>query len=236
MDRIRQKTVVVLLGLAAANAGAIAASPVESHDDIRAAAERHVLAGAEGLDGRIEVTAGSLDSRLRLAACDVPLETYDSPNGLNGGRGVVGVRCNGSRPWKLYVPVTVANLQHVVVSRRPLVRGQSLRADDLMLSEVDTSRLHKAYFTRIEDLIGLRVKRGVESGSTLHVGLVQRDNLVKRGSQVTIVSNLDGLSVTMRGEAMADGTRGERIQAKNLSSGRVVTGTVTGSGKMEILN
>ena len=74
------------------------------------------------------MTTGSLDSRLKLAACDQPLATYDSPNGLNGGRGVVGVRCNGSKPWKIYVPVRIALMESVVVSRRAIVRGQELSA------------------------------------------------------------------------------------------------------------
>lgn len=215
---------------------AIGASADQSHDSIRAAAQRHALAQVAGLSGRPEVTVGSLDSRLKLAACDRPLETYDSPNGLSGGRGVVGVRCEGSRPWKLYVPVHVATMEQVVVSSRPMVRGQSVRAEDLILDEVDTSKLHKAYFTRMEDVVGLRSKRPISSGTTLHAGLLQRATLVKRGSQVDIVATTDGLQVRMRGKALADGGRGDRIRAKNLNSGRVITGTVAGSGVIHVLN
>ena len=149
---IRRKTV-------AASVALLHASPVIAADDDTQIAREHprcrraACAGeAESLSARPEVTVGGLDSRLKLAACDQPLETYNSPNGLNGGRGVVGVRCNGSKPWKIYVPVKIALMESVVVSRRPLVRGQALRADDLMLSEVDVSGMHKAYFTRIEDV------------------------------------------------------------------------------------
>jgi flagella basal body P-ring formation protein FlgA len=248
MNSIRQKSdaarrpaqanvLAPLLALALATAATAAdEAAVQSHESIRAAAERHALAGTDRLDGRAEVTVGSLDSRLRLAACDRPLETYDSPNGLNGGRGVVGVRCDGSQPWKLYVPVDIAIMERVVVSRRPLVRGQSVRAEDLALDEVDTSGLHKAYFTRIEDVVGLRSKRAVGSGTTLHAGLLQRARLVRRGGQVEIVAITDGLHVSMRGKALADGGHGDRIQVKNLNSGRVVTGTIAGSGVVHVLN
>jgi len=209
---------------------------IEPLENIRAAAEQHALAGAEGLPGRVEVTVGSLDSRLRLAACDQPLQAYDSPNGLSAGRGVVGVRCDGGRPWKLYVPVSIALMDQVVVSSRPLVRGQDVQAEDLMLSEVDTSSLRKAYFTRIEDVVGLRSKRAIGSGTTLHAGLLQRAKLVKRGSQVEILAVSDGLQVQMRGKALADGGRGDRIQVQNLNSGRVITGTVAGSGLVQVVN
>lgn len=220
-------------------AGGVSASDTDtnqSHQSIRAAAERHALAEAEGLPGRAEVTVGSLDSRLQLTACDRPLTTFDSPNGLNGGRGVVGVRCEGGRPWQLYVPVHIALMERVVVSRRPLVSGQGVKPDDLMLSEVDTSALHKAYFTRIEDVVGLRSKRAIGSGTTLHAGLLERAKLVKRGAQVEIVAETDGLFVRMRGKALADGGQGDRVRVKNLNSGRVVTGTVEGSGLVHVLN
>jgi flagella basal body P-ring formation protein FlgA len=182
------------------------------------------------------VEVGSLDSRLKLSACDQPLEAYDSPNGLNGGRGVVGVRCDGSKPWKIYVPVHVALMDSVVVSRRPVVRGQALRAEALMLNEVDISGLHKAYFTRIEDAVGLRSKRSISSGDTLHAGLLERARLIKRGGQVEIVANTAGLQVRMTGQALSDGSRGDRIKVRNLNSGRIVSGTVVGSGLIQVTN
>ena len=108
----------------AANA---AAPDVQSHATIRDAARQHVAASATSFAGRPEISVGRLDSRLKLAACDEALETYDSPNGLNGGRGVVGVRCNGSKPWKIYVPVSVAVIEPSVgsasVSVQPVGSG-----------------------------------------------------------------------------------------------------------------
>lgn len=209
---------------------------VQTHASIREAARQHVAASTDRFTARPEVKVGDLDSRLRLAACDEPLETYDSPNGLNGGRGVVGVRCTGSRPWKIYVPVTIALIDEVVVTRRAVVRGQTLRAADLALRETDVSRLHKAYFTQIDDVVGLRSKRAVQAGQTLHAGLLRREQLVRRGKSVSIVASISGLRVSMRGKALADGGRGDRIPVENLNSGRVVSGIVTGNGLVEVLN
>lgn len=225
---------VTLLGIAAVSPADDAA--VQSHDSIRETARQHVLAQVDRFPGRPEISVGSLDSRLRLAACDLPLTSYDSPNGLNGGRGVVGVRCEGSRPWKLYVPVQLALLEPVVVSRRPVARGQPVSAEDLMLSEVDTTTLHKAYFSRIDDVVGLNSKRDIASGTTLHAGMLERATLVKRGAQVEIVALTDGLQVRMRGKAMADGGRGDRVKVKNTYSGRVVTGTVAAAGVIHVFN
>lgn len=211
-------------------------SSVQTHTSIRDAARQHVAASAEGFAARPEVSVGRLDSRLKLAACDLPLETYDSPNGLSGGRGVVGVRCTGSKPWKIFVPVTIALMADVVVSRRPLTRGQVLSANDLMLSEADVSRLHKAYFTDLNDVIGLRSKRAIGAGKTLHAGILKREKLVRRGKTVAIVANVSGLQVSMRGKAMGDGSQGDQVRVKNLSSGRIISGTVAGNGLVRVIH
>ena len=235
MNTIRRNSGACLVAFClAATAVADTSEDTQSHDSIREAAREHALADAARLSGRIEVSVGSLDSRLRLAACDRPLTSYDSPNGLNGGRGVVGVRCEGSRPWKLFVPVQLAQIEAVVVSRRPLVRGQTLEAGDLALDEVDVSGLHRPYFSRIEDLVGMRSKRTVDSGEILHAGLLDREKLVRRGSQVQILASGEGLQVRMRGKAMDDGGRGDRVKVKNLNSGRVISGTVAGPGLIEV--
>jgi len=235
MNKIRQK--IVAATLAFLIQPVIAANyETQSHQSIRDAAEQHALSETENLPSRPEVSVGDLDSRLKLAACDQPLDTYNSPNGLNGGRGVVGVRCSGSKPWKIFVPVKVSLMEHIVISSHPLVRGQTLEADDVTLSEVDVSAVRKAYFTRIEDVVGLRSKRAIASGKTLHAGLLQRAKWVKRGNQVEIVAIGDGLQVRMMGKALADGGRGERIKVKNLASGRVITGTVAGTGVIHVFN
>ncbi len=238
MNPIRQKTVTAAGGLLMllAFTGAGAEQAIQSHQSIRDAASDHALTSTANLPSRAEVRVGDLDSRLRLTACDQELETYDSPNGLNSGRGVVGVRCNGSKPWKIYVPVRIALMEPVVVARRALVRGQALDADDLMLSEVDVSGVHKAYFTRVEDVVGMRAKRSVGSGKLLHAGLLDRAKWVKRGNQVEIIAHGEGLQVRMMGKALGDGSRGDRIKVKNLNSGRIITGTVAAAGVVHVLN
>lgn len=234
-----QRRIFVTAGLLLAASAAAVATVDEDHQDhasIRAAAERHALAEAERLDGRAEVEVGRLDNRLRLDACDQPLETFDSPNGLNRGRGVVGVACNGTTPWKIYVPVRLALIDAVVVTRRPVVRGQALTAEDLMLDEVDVTAQRHGVYRRIEDVVGLRSKRQLDSGDVLSANLLQRAKLVKRGGAVQIIAIGGGLSVSMRGEALADGGQGDRVRVKNLASGRVITGTVTRRGVIEVVH
>ncbi|HHH39513.1 MAG TPA: hypothetical protein ENK50_08060, partial [Sedimenticola sp.] len=85
-----------------------AASPPQSHQAIREAARQHVLKQITDAGQPAVVTAGRLDSRLKLARCDSPLETFSPPGKRRSAKQTVGVRCNGKQSWTLYVPVTVS--------------------------------------------------------------------------------------------------------------------------------
>jgi len=227
--RIASLLIVVLL-----TSSASAADAHEPHEGIRETARLHALDKAAGMSGAIEVTTGKLDRRLRLAACEVPLSAYDSPNGIKPGRNVVGVRCEGKKPWKIYVTVNIATVEPVVVSTRPISRGQLIGLADLRVEERDTGRLHKAYYNDVSSLIGLRAKRNIAAGRVLEAGLLERRQLVKRGSAVEIIASQGPLQVRMKGEALANGSQGDRIRIRNLSSGRAITGEVVGPGVIRV--
>lgn len=209
---------------------ALAAPALQSHQSILDMAVAHVEEREAQFAGKVQVTALSLDRRLRLAQCDQPLQSYESPNGLKPGRAVVGVRCNGSSPWKIYVPVKIATLQSVVVLKRPLSKGQMIAAADLALVERDTSRLHKRYFSSLDGLVGMRSKRSLQPGKVLTANMLAANQLIKRGGQVEILARAGGLQVRMKGKALESAGRGQPIRVRNKTSGREVTGIVIGPG------
>jgi len=225
-----RKALLALGMLAGMAAAAHADNPQQSHDSILEAAREHVLQRSEQFPGQVSVKPSPLDRRLRLAECDIPLQTYESPNGLRAGRSVVGVRCDGNKPWKVYVPVHIATLDQVVISTRALARGQLVGKDDLTITEQDTARLHKGYFTDASRLIGQRAKRAISGGRVITPAMLAQNQVVRRGGQVEILAQGGGLAVRMRGKALGNAGVGERIRVKNLSSGREVTGTVVEAG------
>ena len=82
-------------------AGPATAGDLQDHVPYRATAETfiagivHASHGAEAW-----VTAGSLDSRLRLARCDAALEAFQPSGSRMLGNTTVGVRCTGSMPGR----------------------------------------------------------------------------------------------------------------------------------------
>jgi flagella basal body P-ring formation protein FlgA len=219
------------LTLCAGAAGAADWQPVES---IRETAARHA-AGQLGADGDdIRVEAGELDSRLRMNRCDVPLTGF-LPNGMgNGNRLVVGVRCEGSKPWKLYVPVRIARYAQVLVVTRSLPRGHVLGTGDVRTERRDLSSHLKTYAGSLAELPGRRLKRPVLAGTALTHHLVDAEQIIRRGQKVTLVVDDAGMEIRMAGRALSDGALDQRIRVENVSSRRVVEGVVRSAEVVEI--
>jgi flagella basal body P-ring formation protein FlgA len=120
---------VLALCLAASVAGAQAPA-LQTLDSVRTAAERALGKELQQIAG-IELTAGTLDPRLRLPACQSPLQTHASPPRGTQARVLVRVSCAAGGSWSLNVPVEIRRELQVFVLRRSLARGEALLPADV---------------------------------------------------------------------------------------------------------
>jgi flagella basal body P-ring formation protein FlgA len=220
----------VLLSLA----GTGAEAAYQSHQSIRQKAVDYVHSQAGQFSTPPQIKAGSLDSRLRLPRCELPLEAFESPGGLSAGRSVVGIRCDGKRRWKLFVPVTISLPAKVLALAHPMRRGDLIGKDDLVEQEADLAKLRGQYFQDPTELIGQRLKRSVAAKLPLKPAMIDAQRLVKRGAEVTIIADSGSIEVRMRGKAMGQGGRGDRIRVKNLRSGRVLSAVIVDRGIVRV--
>lgn len=198
----------------------------QSLESIAAAASQHVQQNVRVPGATITPTVKSIDTRLRLARCATPLETFTPQNTTPKRNFVVGVKCSTPKPWKIYVPVSVAIERKVVVSMRPLARGHVLRPEDLDAQTHDVADIQATYFTDKSHIVGKSLKRSVPSGAFLHAALLDNPAIVKRGQKVTLMAERDGVRVKMSGTALEDGAINDQVRVENLSSKRRVEGTV----------
>lgn len=210
------------------------ASPLQSLEQIREAARNYAQGLTQAEATQVRVEAGQLDPRLRLAACDRPLETFLPPGSRRLGAITVGVRCNGASRWSLYVPVTIHVYGNIVVAARPLPRGVILQAGDLKTERHDLSRVPPGYLVRVADAVGMVLLRPLAPGNTLSESALKPRQLVRRGERVTIVAELSGLVVRSAGTALMNGAYGQVIQVRNLRSKRVVDAVVSAPGIVKI--
>lgn len=222
-------------GLLCAAAAAAADPQWQPVSEIAATAENYLRKHVGPSARRTDVRAGPLDVRLRLANCDKPLQAFLRRGTRVAARTIVGVRCSGTKPWKVYVPVDVIVTAKVLVASRTLPRGHMLTATDLALEERDVTRALSGYITDPAQILGQRLKAQLLSGRMLTPSLLEADKLVRRGQSVTLTVNNSGVAIRMAGKALGDGALNQRIRVENLNSGRIVEGIVRSRENVEVL-
>lgn len=193
---------------------------------IQAAAETYVRSRLPEGSAKHFVTASDLDPRLRLQACEAPLEAFAPHTNSFAARTTVGVRCSGPAPWTLYVPVAVETEVSVLVLRRALARRAAVTLADV---EPQVRRLPGTAAHFISDaarLQGHRLRRALPAGTALTADALAPDILVRRGQQVTLIAETGGVEIRARGQALTEGGARDRVRVQNVSSLKVVEGVV----------
>ncbi len=214
----------------AASPRIVAADAVEAPGNILATARVFLEEQLAAQDARTELRLGGVDTRLRLPACDLPLQGFLPPGGKLGGNTSVGVECRGTRPWKLYVQAYVGMFRTVAVASGYLAAGTVLNADNVRMEERDVTASGYGYLTDLEPLQGMIVKQPLQDGRVIPPQAVGKARLIRRGDSVVLLSRNGGIEVRMNGSAMMDGTEGDRIKVRNAKSKRVVEGRVEAPG------
>ena len=206
----------------------------QSAASIQKTAHEFILTHARTYSGEPRIDVSIPDSRLRLARCDQPLIAELPPGSRPVGSTTVGVRCPGSSPWSIYVPVRVQIFANILVAARPLARGVPLTESDVTVSRQDLAAVAGSALTDPAQAIGKRLRYPVATGAALNAGLLDLPPLVKRGQTVTIVSTGQGLEVRATGEALADGTNGETIRVRNSLTKKIIQATVLEAGLVRV--
>ena len=229
--------VIGLSSLGMLMSSTIHAAKAHAHADILKTAHDYALQIAQQHhnNGKIHIDTGTLDSRLSLQQCSQPLEAFESPNAKTIGNTTVGVRCDGDKSWKLYVPVKISVMQKVAVLSRGVARNTVISRSDFELQEKDISALHRGYYSKPERLIGKISKTTLRSGTTLTPGHVENPLAIKKGSTVLIVADVSGIQVRMKGKALKSGEIGDWIQVQNLSSNRKIEGKIIKDGIVGVM-
>ncbi|CAM3040093.1 flagellar basal body P-ring formation chaperone FlgA [Legionella worsleiensis] len=214
------------------------AEQIQSLDLIKHKIESYVLNDLTGYaEGKIQVQADQLDSRLNLRACaDERLEIFNPYQTPLLHTTTMGIKCmEEDNHWTLYVPIKVSVLKTVLVAKRALVKGSRINNDDIYSLEMDAQKLKHGYFTNKKELLGLICKQDISPDSPLNNFNIELAKLVHRGDHVTIFATNDLLTVSMSGVAVDEGVLGDSIRVKNLSSKRVIEARITGEKKVTVV-
>lgn len=136
--------------------------------------------------------------------------------------------------WQVYIPVGLTVSVPVVVTARSVSRGQRLAPADLSMALTDVSTLRQGHYVNPAELAGYEVARNLTKGTVVTPYIANPPVMIERGDRVIIVATGAGLSVQTEGEALRDGSEGQQIPVRNLSSRQTIHAYVKSKGVVEI--
>lgn len=194
-------------------------------------AERLVRQQTQGLPGKVQLSIGKIDVS-RLPACSAH-EAFLPPGTRLSGRTHVGVRCQGPNIWSVLVPVQISITGNYVTTARPLAAGQTITANDLIVSTGDLATLPAGVLSDLQSAVGKTLRNSLGTGQPLRSDQLLAPLVIRQGQSVRVVSQGGGFSVAAEGRALNNAAEGQVAQVR-MTSGQTVSGIARSDGSVEI--
>lgn len=195
------------------------------HQQLQAEARRQ---GWHGLRHSLQVSP--LSPAQNLPLCSQALHVQGSGNTDVLARQRLQLRCDDSPRWTRSVQVQASVWLPMVQASSAIERGAVLQAKQLKLSEVALQKNHRGFYQDLQQVLGQAAKRRIRAGQTVTPALLSAAAVVRRGQQVSIRANHEGIQASTRGQALANGHVGEVIRVRNLASEKVIEAKVLEAG------
>ncbi|MBI5057028.1 MAG: flagellar basal body P-ring formation protein FlgA [Nitrospirae bacterium] len=127
---------------------------------------------------------------------------------------------------KVTVRADVRAFEKVIKSKRPFRKGYVLNADDIYQSEVEINKMPQEAVRGPETIIGKPLKVSTVANATITERMIEKEQVVKKGSRVALLIYSQGINITAIGETKEKGYVGMQIRAINVSSKKEVRGVL----------
>lgn len=136
------------------------------------------------------------------------------------------VRVNDRVEKNLPARLEVEALGDMVVTARPLERGEIIKTGDVLIQKRDISGAPPKVCRTLEDVIGKVVKTGIRGNTLVRADYLEKVPVVKNGQPVSIVAENDTICITAPGKAKKDGAFGDIILVVNMNTQKDVKARV----------
>lgn len=134
----------------------------------------------------------------------------------------------------LNIPIEVREFIQVPVAKHALATGTIVSAQDVKMARANLSDVPVDSARNPQEIVGQAIKYPISHGEVFSRRKLSLPSIVERGSRVTLRYRTSLLEATASGVAMEEGILGQRIQVRNESSKKVITGEVLSEGLIEV--
>jgi flagellar basal body P-ring formation protein FlgA len=207
------------------------AEEIQDQAAIRSAIEASISGRFPAMPGTTaEGEVGTIDSRLRLAAC--PNIKVDLPP-ANTAIMTAKVTCQ-TPEWTLYVPIRVHAWVNAVVASTNLPPNTKLTSAMLTRGRADAFANDAGLMTDPRQVEGKILRVGLIAGSPIVSPLLDLPIAVRRGQKVMLTLNDNEMTIKTTATALEDGRVGDSISVENSETQKTVHATVARDGGVEI--
>lgn len=122
----------------------------------------------------------------------------------------------------------------MVTLTRPVARGEILQQADVAIERRARSEIGRDVIADRDQALGLAARNTLQPGRPLRTADLMKPELVQRNETVTLIYEVPGITLTVRGKATQGGAEGDVISVLNEQSKRTVQGVVAGPGRVVI--
>lgn len=205
-------------------------------DTIQAIIAKYIKKNSSNLpDAEIRFIPSSLPLPFTLPTGDLTQDVLPSSPGILGSsRFSIIFRIDGKVVKNMSVRGQIEALARIVISAKPLKRGQILLPQDLSTSVMDISTISNPGF-EIDSIVGKKLERSLRAGSPVLLSIVEALPIIKRGERVKMVINSGMMHLTATGLARSDGVLDEMIRVQNIRSNKIIHCRVAAPGLVEVM-
>jgi flagella basal body P-ring formation protein FlgA len=120
----------------------------------------------------------------------------------------------------------------VITVTRPVERGEILKVDDVQMERRPRDETGRDIVVNADRAIGFAARQSLQPGRPLRAADLMRPESVLRNETVTLIYEVPGITLTVRGKATEGGAVGDTISVLNEQSKRTVQGVVAGPGRV----
>lgn len=206
------------------------AAPQQDHASLRAVADAFVRQQTAMLPGKVAYNVDEIDRRIALQPCK-KIEAFLPSGSHLIGRVAVGVRCNETNGWSIFIPVQIKITRDLLISARPLTTGQIIHKEDLTRQTTEITQ--ETGMTDEQQAIGKVLRYSVAAGYMLRENMLRNPYSVKQGQSVRVSIQGGGFNLSSSGVALNNASEGDTVQIRT-TSGRVISGIASEEGVVQI--
>jgi flagella basal body P-ring formation protein FlgA len=122
----------------------------------------------------------------------------------------------------------------VMTVTRAIERGTVLKDADVLIERHPRAEVTREFVTERDRVVGFAARANLQPGAPLRAADLMKPELIQRNDAVTLIYEVPGITLTIRGKASDGGAEGDVINVLNEQTKRTVQGIIVGPGRVVV--